>query len=171
MCGVSLTDPWYWGLLDTPIRHGHHTGRLPNANADNAKCKPSGVGRHQLAVKLEGEPHLSTTRPKVQWTGIADLVVWLLAIGRQPSEKYLNNTLGMPSLGGAKIGSVRQFPSDRMQQSDLIIKSTVPNMVVLAFMHVGGAHSLYTTPWARDHNGWIQGNDHNLTPDRNSYSL
>ena len=32
------------------------------------------VRRHRLAFKLEGVPHLSTTLPKVQWKGIADLV-------------------------------------------------------------------------------------------------
>ena len=43
---------------------------------------PSGVADTRLADKLEGGPHLSTTHPKVQWIGIADLDLLALQLRR-----------------------------------------------------------------------------------------
>ena len=65
----------------------------PTPVTDNAKCSQVAAGRHRLAFKLEGVPHLSTTLPKVQWKGIADLVCKFWPTGELASEKYLNTIL------------------------------------------------------------------------------
>ena len=104
------------------------------------------MGRHQLAVKLEGEPHLSTTLPKVQWKGRADLVGNFGQPEGWPQKNYLNTNLDWLSLISAEIGSVK-----RMQQASPYNQVQCVQFCGSSFLHASrepfftALHALATT--------------------------